>query len=89
MCLGVIVGSMLHDAGAEEMLDTVSGIGLDIRPEAMGLTWDQLEEGLMTMRSYVNQVGTWHSIAHDAALTTGFVADLKDRLARAYAHRDR
>ncbi len=89
VCLGVIVGSMLHGDGADEMLDAVSGIGLDIRPEAMGLTWEQLEEGLMTMRAYVNEVGLWHSIAHDAVLTPGFVADLKDRLTRAYTHRDR
>ncbi len=41
------------------------------------------------MRSYVKDVGLWHSIAHDAVLTEGFIADLKSRLARAYARRDR
>ncbi|MYI69709.1 MAG: iron-containing alcohol dehydrogenase [Boseongicola sp. SB0673_bin_14] len=83
--LGVIVGSMLHEQGTEEMLDTISGIGLDIRPEAMGLTWDQLEHGLRTMREYVNQVGLWHSIAHDAKITDGFIADLRRSLNSAYA----
>ena len=85
--LGVVVGSMLHEAGAEEMLDTISGIGLDVRPEAMGLSWDQLTEGLKTMKSYVNQVGLWHSIAHDAAISDGFIADLRRRLQLAYAYR--
>ncbi len=87
VCLGVVVGSMLHGCGAEEMLETISGIGLDIRPEAMGLTWDQLEEGLMAMRRHVSEVGLWHSIAHDEVITAGFVADLKERLTCAYAHR--
>ena len=85
--LGVVVGSMLHEDGAEEMLDTISGIGLDVRPEAMGLTWDQLTEGLKTMKAYVNEVGLWHSIAHDAAISDGFITDLRRRLDRAYAHK--
>ena len=84
--LGVIVGSMLHERGTEEMLDTIAGIGLDIRPEAMGLTWDQLIDGLKTMRSYVNEVGLWHSIAHDASISDGFIADLKSEVEQAYAH---
>ena len=84
---GVIVGSMLHEDGTDEMLNTISSIGLDIRPEAMGLTWNQFEDGLKTMRSYVNEVGLWHSIAHDAAISEGFVADLRQNLARGYAHR--
>ena len=84
--LGVIVGSMLHEDGAEEMLDTISSIGLDIRPEAMGLTWDQLVEGLKMLRGYVNEVGLWHSIAHDVNISDGFISDLKGRLDKAYQH---
>ncbi len=82
--LGVIVGSMLHDEGADEMLDTIASIGLDIRPTAMGLSWDQFEEGLTMMRRYVNAVGLWHSIAHDATISPGFIADLKKKLLKAY-----
>lgn len=85
--LGVIVGSMLHEDGAEEMLDTISGIGLDIRPEAMGISWDQLAEGLCAMRSYVHEAGLWHSIAHDTDISPGFIRDLKASLDQAYAHR--
>lgn len=85
--LGVIVGSMLHEDGADEMLDTISSIGLDIRPEAMGLTWDQLEDGLTTMRRYVNETGLWHSIAHDEAISPGFISGLRAKLEGAYQHR--
>ena len=85
--LGVIVGSMLHEDGADEMLDTISSIGLDIRPEAMGLTWDQLEDGLTTMRRYVNETGPWHSIAHDETISPGFISELRAKLEGAYQHR--
>ena len=82
------MGSMLHEDGAEEMLDTISSIGLDIRPKAMGLTWDQLVEGLKMLRGYVNEVGLWHSIAHDLNISDGFISDLKGRLDKAYQHRN-
>ena len=85
--LGVVVGAMLHDNRADEMLDAIARIGLDIRPEAMGLTWDELDHGLDDMRRYVNAVGLWHSIAHDAVISPGFKRDLRARLNSAYAHR--
>jgi glycerol dehydrogenase-like iron-containing ADH family enzyme len=85
--LGVVAGSMLHEDGADEMLDTLAAIGLDVRPEAMGLTWDQAADGLTGMRSYIATLPLWHSIAHDVPVTSGFLADLRTRLDRAYAHR--
>ncbi|MGI9333553.1 MAG: hypothetical protein ACR2RL_10395 [Gammaproteobacteria bacterium] len=37
--------------------------------------------------NYVNEVGLWHSIAHDATITRGFIRNLRKRLDQAYAHR--
>jgi glycerol dehydrogenase-like iron-containing ADH family enzyme len=85
--LGIVVGSMLHETRSDEMLDVIARIGLDIRPEAMGLRWDEVEEGLLTMRDYISTQPLWHSIAHDVEITPGFLADLRHRLDRAYAHR--
>jgi glycerol dehydrogenase-like iron-containing ADH family enzyme len=85
--LGVVVGAMLHENRADEMLDVIARIGLDIRPEAMGLTWAELAEGLAMMRGYLHTLPLWHSIAHDVPITPAFVADLRRRLDRAYAHR--
>ncbi len=85
--LGIMVGSMLHESGADEMLNAISGIGLDIRPEAMGLSWSEAEQGLTGMRAYINSLPLWHSLAHDAAITPGFIADLKRNLDCAYAFR--
>jgi len=84
--LGIVVGAMLHEDGADQMLDTIAGIGLDVRPPAMGLSWDQAIDGLTGMRAYIRSQTLWHSLAHDAAITPGFVADLRRRLDRAYAH---
>lgn len=85
--LGIMVGSMLHQKGADEMMSAIAGIGLDIRPEAMGLSWNEAEEGLKGMRAYVNSLPLWHSLAHDVAITPGFIADLKRKLKDAYSHK--
>ena len=85
--LGVVVGSTLHEEGADEMLDVIAGIGLDIRPEAMGLGWSELEAALTGMRGFVRGQPLWHSIAHDAEITPGFIRDLRRHLDAAYAHR--
>lgn len=86
--LGILVGSMLHENRAEEMLDVISRIGLDVRPEAMGLTWAQFEEAVTAMRSYIKTLPLWHSIAHDVDISPGFISDLKGRLGKAYAHKE-
>jgi hypothetical protein len=78
---------MLHENRDEEMLDVISRIGLDVRPEAMGLSWDQFAEGAMAMRSYISTLPLWHSLAHDAEITPALLSDLRTRLGRAYAHR--
>ena len=53
----------------------------------MGLRWEQLETGLTEMKSYVNSLPLWHSIAHDADITPGFIRDLRTKLDKAYAHK--
>lgn len=77
VCLGVYVGSLLHDARAEEMLSAIHTIGLDIRPEAMGVTWDQVSDVLTGLRAFVREAGLWHSIAHDAEIGPAFVERLR------------
>lgn len=85
--LGVVVGAMLHESRSDELLDVIVRIGLDIRPQAMELSWPQLEEGLTGMRDYITTQPLWHSIAHDARIGPAFIRDLRRRLDTAYAHR--
>ena len=84
VCLGIVVGSMLHDEGAERMLAAIHRAGVDIRPEAMGITWDDVERTLVGIRSFVRQAGLWYSILDEAEITPAFVADLRARIEAAY-----
>jgi len=71
--LAIYIGSVLHDSRAEEMLNTIHRVGLDIRPEAMGVTWKDVATALFNMRGYVHRNGLWHSIAHDVEIKQDFV----------------
>jgi len=84
VCLGVVVGSLLHDDRADEMLHVVHRAGVDIRPEAMGVTWHDVEQTLLGLRAFVRQAGLWYGIAHDAEIAPQFVADLRRRIEDLY-----
>ena len=82
--MGVYVGSLLHNSKAEEMLDYIIRAGVDIRPESMGITWEDMANALMKMKEYINRIGLWHSIAHDKSIDENFIADLKLSIDKKY-----
>ena len=84
VCLGIVVGSMLHQDQAEEMLAAIHRVGVDIRPEAMGITWTDVEHALVNLRSFVQEAGLWYGIAHEAEITPRFVAELRERVTSLY-----
>jgi len=84
VCLGIVAGSMLHGDDADGMLRRIHRVGVDIRPEAMGITWAQLEHALMNLGSFVREAGLWYGIAHEAEITPAFVASLRERITALY-----
>jgi glycerol dehydrogenase-like iron-containing ADH family enzyme len=84
VCLGVYIGSLLHNSRAEEMLRCMHDIGLDIRPEAMGVTWKDAAQALFKLRDYVKDKGLWYSIAHDTEITQSFVDQVRHNIERVY-----
>ncbi len=85
VCLGIYVGSLLHDDRAQEMLDAIVRAGVDIRPEAMDITWDDVSHALLNMREFVGQAGLWYSIFHDAEIDQAFVDTVRANVEAAYA----
>ena len=82
--MGVYVGSLLHNSKAEEMLDYIIRAGVDIRPDSMGITWEDMANALIKMKEYINRIGLWHSIAHDKTIDENFIADLKLSIDKKY-----
>jgi len=84
VCLGVYIACLLHGERAEEMLAAIHEIGVDIRPEAMGVTWTDIEQTLASMRNYVTAENLWYGIAHEADIQLDFVDDLRVAINRTY-----
>lgn len=82
--LGVYIGCLLHGSRAEEMLRAMHAIGLDIRPQAMGIGWDDVAAALTGMRDFVTTNRLWHSIAHDVAIGPDFVDRVRDGVEAVY-----
>lgn len=82
--LGIVVGSALHDDGAAEMLAALHRVGVDIRPEAMGVTWDDVSEAMRTLGSFVREAGLWFTIADVRPVDDEFVAQVRDSVEATY-----
>ena len=44
------------------MLAALHRAGVDIRPEAMGVTWDDVAEAVRTLPAYVREAGLWFTV---------------------------
>jgi glycerol-1-phosphate dehydrogenase [NAD(P)+] len=82
--LGVVFGSVLHDQGADEMVAALHRVGVDIRPEAMGVTWHDVEGAMRTLATFVREAGLWHSIADERPVDDAVVAAVRDRVVATY-----
>lgn len=84
VCLGIYVGSLLHDDRAQDMLAAIVRAGVDIRPEAMGVSWDDVSHALLNMRQFVRQAGLWYGIFHDAEIDQSFADQVRANVEAAY-----
>lgn len=84
VCLGVYVGALLHGQGAEAMLEAIRTTRVDIRPEAMGITWADVDRAITTMPEFVRRAGLWYGIAHDARPDRAFLDRLRETVTAAF-----
>lgn len=80
VCLGVYVVSALQGNKADEMLDAIHRVGVDIRAEAMGLEWDTVAEAMRQMREYATKQGLWYSVVHEKEVTEDFIAETREKI---------
>jgi glycerol dehydrogenase-like iron-containing ADH family enzyme len=82
--LGIVFGSVMHGVGADEMVTALSHVGVDIRPEAMGITWDEAAEAMRTLGAFVREAGLWHSIADERVVDDAVVDEVRSHIESTY-----
>ena len=92
VCLGLYLGAAMHDdidAGpnpstsmpsANKMLDVIHRAGVDIRPEAMGVTWEQVVGTLYALASFVTSNDLPYTVANEAQITDRFIERARQRI---------
>jgi len=65
VCLGIVLGALMHDRRVEELRDAIKYIGVDMRPESMGITWDDVNSTVIGLAEFVRREGLPYGIAHD------------------------
>lgn len=75
--LGIVTGALLHGDKPEELRALLAAGGVDIRPEAMGITWDDVAVALKGLREFVGTNDLPFGIAHDAVIDDALVAELR------------
>ncbi len=84
VCLGLVLGAMMHGARADELLDAVSGLGIDIRPSAMDVTWEDVFGAMRNLKGFVTREGLAYGIANDFVVTDGFLNEARNRIEGAF-----
>ncbi len=84
VCLGIFTGASMQDNKADEMLALIHRAGVDIRPEAMGLTWDEVFAALKYEREYVVESGRWYTVANDFVVDDAFCEMIREKVIAMY-----
>jgi glycerol dehydrogenase-like iron-containing ADH family enzyme len=84
VCLGIYIACLLHEERAAEILAAIHEIGVDIRPEAMGISWHDVAQALATLRDYVTAEKLWYGIAHEWRMPVNFIDRLKAAILDVY-----
>jgi glycerol-1-phosphate dehydrogenase [NAD(P)+] len=82
--LGVFAGSVLQDNDPERMLAALVRAGVDIRPEAMGITWADVGEALRTLSEYARAAGLWFTTAEVRPFDDALIERIRRDVATAY-----
>jgi len=75
--LGIVAGSVVQGNEPEQMVAELARAGVDIRPEAMGVTWDDVGEAMRTLPAYVRQAGLWFTVVDTGPITDEHVARVR------------
>lgn len=78
VCLGIVAALMMHNhPRTREIYAAIRDIGVDIRPEAMHIGWDNVRAALTGLRDFVTTNNFWWGIANEKTIDKKFIADLR------------
>ncbi len=65
VCLGIVIGCMMHKKRNEELKNIINKIGVDINPKSMNLGWDEVKHSLVNLKDFVEESNCMRGISND------------------------
>lgn len=78
--LGTYFGALLQDNEPEMILSALERVGVDIRPEAMGITWDDAATAMRGLPRYVREADLVYTIVDARPVTEEVIEEVRDRV---------
>ena len=78
--LGTFIGAVLQENEPEMILSALERVGLDIRPEALGITWDDAATAMRRLAWYVRHADEIYTIADARPVTEDVIEHVRDRV---------
>jgi glycerol-1-phosphate dehydrogenase [NAD(P)+] len=78
--LGTYFGAVLQDNEPEQILSALVRAGVDIRPEAMGIDWDDAATAMRRLAWYVRHADMPYTIADARPVTDDIVDNIRSRI---------
>lgn len=84
VCMGIYIGSEMQQNRPDWILDVIYRGGIDIRPEAMNITWDEVRAALKDMKAHIKRAGLWYTIGCDFDVTDEFCDMIQEKVTTKY-----
>ncbi len=84
VCLGCFIMSMLQENEPEKVLKTVRETGVDIKPESLGVSWDEIRDTFLSLNDFVIKEKLPYTILYEKDITENFLKKIKMALAKPY-----
>ena len=82
--LGIFLGSLLQKNQPEFVIRVIKECGIDIRPEKMGISWEDVKETLLHLPAFVKEKGYMYTVASKVPITPKFIEEAKTMLYDSY-----
>lgn len=84
VCLGIFVGASMQNNNPDGILDIIHRAGVEIRPEGMGITWDDVFAAIKYEKEFLESNGYWYTVANDFVVTDEFCQMIKEKITAKY-----
>ena len=76
VCLGIVIGCMMHKKRSEELKNIINKIGVDINPKSMNIGWDEVKHSLVNLKDFVEKSNFMRGISNRYIFDENFFKEM-------------